>query len=39
MKVRRIVANLRAPDPALANAFYRDILGLDVLMDMDWIRT
>lgn len=39
MKVQRVVANIAAPDPALASAFYGDILGLDVLMDMDWIRT
>lgn len=39
MKVQRIVANIAAPNPALADAFYGDILGLDVLMDLDWIRT
>ena len=39
MKVQRVVANIAAPDPALASGFYGDILGLDVLMDMDWIRT
>lgn len=39
MKVQRVVANVAARDPALASAFYGDILGLDVLMDMDWIRT
>ena len=39
MKVRRIVANVRAADPALAAKFYGEILGLDVLMDMNWIRT
>ncbi len=39
MKVKRIVANIEVPDPAQANRFYGDILGLDLLMDLDWIRT
>lgn len=39
MKVQRIVANVRAVDPALAEKFYGDILDLDLLMDMNWIRT
>lgn len=39
MSVRRIVANIRAADPAQAERFYQDILGLDLLMDMSWIRT
>ena len=39
MQVQRVVANIAAPDPAQASAFYGDILGLDVLMDMQWIRT
>ena len=39
MKVKRIVANVHASEPAAAARFYRDILGLDVLMDMDWIAT
>jgi lactoylglutathione lyase len=39
MTVQRVVANIAAPDPAKASAFYGDILGLDVLMDMAWIRT
>jgi catechol 2,3-dioxygenase-like lactoylglutathione lyase family enzyme len=39
LKVQRIVGNVRAPDPALAEKFYGDILGLDLLMDMNWIRT
>jgi catechol 2,3-dioxygenase-like lactoylglutathione lyase family enzyme len=39
MKVRRIVSNLLAADPKEAAAFYRDLLGLDVLMDIDWITT
>jgi catechol 2,3-dioxygenase-like lactoylglutathione lyase family enzyme len=39
LKVQRIVANVRAVDPALAEKFYGDILGLDLLMNMNWIRT
>lgn len=39
MKVRRVVANVSAVDPALAEKFYEDVLGLDLLMDMNWIRT
>ena len=39
MKVQRIVANIRAADPGLAEQFYGDILGLELLMDMNWIRT
>jgi catechol 2,3-dioxygenase-like lactoylglutathione lyase family enzyme len=39
LKVQRVVANVRAVDPALAEKFYGDILGLDLLMDMNWIRT
>lgn len=39
MKIRRIVANVVAPDPAGADAFYGHVLGLDLLMDHGWIRT
>ncbi|WP_217577180.1 VOC family protein [Mesorhizobium sp. GbtcB19] len=39
MKVRRIVANIETPDAAAAKLFYRDVLGLDVLMDQGWIAT
>ncbi len=39
MKVLRIVTNVGATTPATAMRFYRDILGLDVLMDMGWIKT
>lgn len=39
MKVNRIVANIEAPDPAEAEKFYRDVLGLDLLMDHGWLRT
>jgi catechol 2,3-dioxygenase-like lactoylglutathione lyase family enzyme len=39
MKVKRIVANIAAPEPARAAVFYKDVLGLDLLMDHGWIRT
>ena len=39
MKVKRIVANVAVADTSAAKHFYHDILGLDVLMDMDWIVT
>lgn len=39
MRVKRIVADVHAPDPAAAKRFYQDVLGLDVLMDQGWIAT
>lgn len=39
MKVKRIVANVSTADVGAAKHFYRDILGLDVAMDMGWIVT
>jgi catechol 2,3-dioxygenase-like lactoylglutathione lyase family enzyme len=39
MKVKRIVANFQANDPAQAKRFYGDVLGLDLLMDSGWIQT
>lgn len=39
MKVKRIVANIAAPDPARAAVFYNEVLGLDLLMDHGWIQT
>jgi catechol 2,3-dioxygenase-like lactoylglutathione lyase family enzyme len=35
----RIVANVQTTDIAAAARFYRDVLGLEVLMDMGWIAT
>ncbi|WP_284668646.1 VOC family protein [Myxococcus sp. SDU36] len=35
----RIVTNVGVSAPATASRFYRDVLGLDVLMDMGWIAT
>lgn len=39
MKVKRIVANVATSDLDKAKAFYAQILGLEVLMDLGWIRT
>ena len=39
MKVKRIVANIATEDVAKARGFYRDVLGLDVLMDHGWLVT
>ncbi|MEW9614143.1 VOC family protein [Shinella sp. S4-D37] len=39
MKVKRIVANVETADPAAVAGFYKDILGLDLLMDHGWIAT
>ncbi|WP_263771279.1 VOC family protein [Propionivibrio soli] len=39
MRVNRVVANITAQDPGLADKFYGQVLGLDLLMDMGWIRT
>jgi catechol 2,3-dioxygenase-like lactoylglutathione lyase family enzyme len=39
MAVKRIVPNVKAPDPAAAKAFYGDILGMRVAMDHGWIVT
>ncbi|EJL94310.1 lactoylglutathione lyase family protein [Herbaspirillum sp. CF444] len=39
MKVKRIVANIHTETVDQARSFYRDIFGLDVLMDHGWIAT
>ncbi len=39
MKVKRIVADVATADVALAERFYHDVLGLDLLMDHGWIAT
>ena len=39
MKVKRIVADIAAPDPSAAKSFYADVLGLDVLMDHGFVAT
>jgi catechol 2,3-dioxygenase-like lactoylglutathione lyase family enzyme len=39
VKVKRIVSNVAATEVEKANAFYEEVLGLKVLMDLGWIRT
>lgn len=39
MTVRRIVANIAGADMAAARAFYGDLFGLEMAMDMGWIVT
>jgi catechol 2,3-dioxygenase-like lactoylglutathione lyase family enzyme len=39
MSVRRIVPNLQAAEPAANAVFYRDVLGLEAVMDLGWIVT
>lgn len=39
MTIKRIVSNVAASDLEKADAFYKDVLGLKVLMDLGWIRT
>ena len=39
MKVKRIVSNIEAHTLDNATTFYRDILGLELLMDHGWIQT
>jgi catechol 2,3-dioxygenase-like lactoylglutathione lyase family enzyme len=39
MGVRRIVPNVRAGDPAASRAFYADLLGLELAMDLGWVMT
>lgn len=39
MTVKRITANIATADVAGLRAFYVDLLGLDLVMDMGWIAT
>jgi len=39
VRVKRIVADVHAADPAAAKRFYQDVLGLEILMDQGWIAT
>ena len=39
MRIKRIVANIETSDVDKADAFYRDVLGLERVMDNGWIRT
>jgi predicted enzyme related to lactoylglutathione lyase len=38
MRVRRIVPDLHG-DPAVSRAFYEDVIGLELGMDLGWIVT
>lgn len=39
MKIKRLVPNIETQDVRLAKAFYQDVLGLELLMDLQWIQT
>lgn len=39
MHVKRIVHNIEASGVERADTFYRDLLGLELAMDLGWIRT
>jgi uncharacterized glyoxalase superfamily protein PhnB len=39
MNVRRIVPNIVSKHPDLCSDFYVDFLGMEVVMDMEWIVT
>lgn len=39
MKVKRIVSNIFTPDLEAAEIFYKQILGLELLMNHGWIQT
>ena len=39
MGIKRVVANIKAERMDGADSFYSDIVGLDIIMDLGWIRT
>jgi catechol 2,3-dioxygenase-like lactoylglutathione lyase family enzyme len=39
MTIQRVVPNIGAADPEASRAFYVDVLGFEVAMDMGWIIT
>ena len=39
MKIKRIVPNVATSAVEKAHAFYHDVLGLKLMMDLGWIRT
>jgi len=39
LKIKRIISNIESSDLEKANAFYHDVLGLELIMDHGWIRT
>jgi catechol 2,3-dioxygenase-like lactoylglutathione lyase family enzyme len=38
MTIRRAVPDLQTDDLAASSAFYVDVLGFEVVMDLDWVR-
>ena len=39
MKIKRIVSNVKTSDFEKAHSFYNGVLGLELIMDLGWIRT
>ena len=39
MKIKRITANIKANDLQKAEQFYQTVLGMDLIMDLQWIHT
>lgn len=39
MTVKRIVPNIASQNPEEVRAFYQDVLGLELVMDLGWILT
>jgi catechol 2,3-dioxygenase-like lactoylglutathione lyase family enzyme len=39
MGVRRIVPDIHSADPGASRAFYVDVLGLELAMDLGWVVT
>ena len=39
MRVRRVVPDFQAQEPAAGAEFYAEVLGLEVVMDQGWIVT
>jgi catechol 2,3-dioxygenase-like lactoylglutathione lyase family enzyme len=39
LKIKRIVSNVETSAVDKAHTFYHDVLGLEIIMDLGWIRT
>jgi predicted enzyme related to lactoylglutathione lyase len=39
VRVRRVVPDFHASEPRAADEFYAKVLGLDLVMDLDWVVT
>ena len=35
--IRRVVPDLQADEPTAGRAFYEDVLGMELAMDMGWV--